>query len=163
MKKNCIFWMGVLFLTIAGLSSCSSDDSDSVSNGVVYESNPRTLNGTWHMVSASYGFGGEEKYQPGETTVTFNEAAKTINVENKKNVRFLKSGSYPYDVTTEKRSIYTYQWVEAELQVMVIHYNDEEGYGNCNLRYFYGFQDGMLVLDGGMASDGPGFYFKKPK
>ena len=163
MKREMFLWMSVLLLMIAGLSSCCSDDeSDLNSKDVVYESNPKTINGTWYMVSANYGFGGTEKYQAGEISVTFNEATKTMSIEDKKNINFLKSGNYPYEITTEKRRIYTYQWVDVENQVIVIHYSDEV-YGNRDVRYVYSFYDGMLVLDGGMASDGSGYYFKKIK
>ena len=163
MKREMFLWMSVLLLMIAGLSSCCCDDeSDLNSQDVVYESNPKTINGTWHLVSANYGFGRTEKYQAGEISVTFNEATKTMSIEDKKNINFLKSGNYPYEITTEKRRIYTYQWVDVENQVIVIHYSDEV-YGNRDVRYVYSFYDGMLVLDGGMASDGPGYYFKKIK
>ena len=73
------------------------------------------------MVSANYGFGGTEKYQVGEISVTFNEATKTMSVENKKNINFLNNGNYPYEISTEKNRIYTYQWVDVEYQVIVIH------------------------------------------
>ena len=91
MKKIGLLWMSALLLMIVGLSSCSSDDQE-----LVYESNPTILNGTWDMVRASYGFSGVEEYQSGEITVTFDEARKTMNVENKKKINFLASGSYPY-------------------------------------------------------------------
>lgn len=45
-------------------------------------------------------------------------------------------------------------------QVVVIHYSVEAS-GNRDVRYIYSFHDGMLVLDSGMASDGPGYYLKK--
>ena len=157
-----MLWMSLLLLTLAGLSSCSSDDDESELNlkDAVYESNPTTLDGTWHMVSASYGWGGTKTYQAGEVTVTFNEAEKTMKVEDKKNIHFLKSGNYPYNTTTEKSRIYTYQWVDVEYQKIVIQYSDE-AFGEREVRYTYGFYDGMLCLDGGIASDGPGYYLMK--
>lgn len=161
MKKIMFLWMSVLCLTITGLSSCSGDD-DADNNGFMYESNPKSLNGTWHLVSASYGLGGTENYQGGEVSVTFNELKKTMIVDNKQNTNFLKSGNFPYEITTEKRRIYTYQWVDLEYQVITIHYTDE-AYGHQNIRYIYNFHDGMLVLDGGIDADGPGYYFKKLK
>ena len=142
-------------------SSCNNDDESGFNtDNVNYESNPKNLNGTWHMVSASFGFGGTVEYQAGEISVTFNDATMTINVENKKNTAFLKSGNYTYEITTEKRQIYTYQLVDVEYQVVVIHYSVEAS-GNRDVRYIYSFHDGMLVLDSGMASDGPGYYLKK--
>ena len=160
--KKYMLWMSLLLLTLAGLSSCSSDDDESELNlkDAVYESNPTTLDGTWHMVSASYGWGGTKTYQAGEVTVTINEAEKTMKVEEKKDL-FLKSGYYSFKTITEKRRIYNNQWVDAEYQVMVVQYPDE-AYGEREVKYNYDFHDGMLFLDGGMASDGPGYYFKKP-
>ena len=160
--KSKLLWMSLLLLTLSGLGSCSSDDDESELNlkTVVYESNPTTLDGTWHMVSVSYGWGGTETYQAGEVTVTFNEAEKTMKVEAKNDL-FLRSGSYSFKTTTEKRRIYTGQLVDAEYQVMVVQYHDE-ALGDREVKYTYDFHDGMLFLDGGMASDGPGYYFKKP-
>ena len=161
MKKNFLLWMGALLLLAVGICSCSDDsESELDPRGVVYESSPTTLDGIWHMVSASYGMGGTKTYSAGEITVTFNEAEKTMKVEDKKNIYFLKSGNYPYKTTTEKSRIYTYQWVDVEYQVIIIQYSDE-AFGNREVRYTYGFHEGMLCLDGGMASDGPGYYFKK--
>lgn len=162
MKKSILFWIGVLVVTLStGLSSCNTDgESDFNTGNVNYESNPINLNGTWHMVSASFGFGGTVEYRASEISVTFDEATKTMNVENKKNTAFLKSGSFSYEITTERRQIYTYQWVDVEYQVVVIHYSVEAS-GNRDVRYIYSFHDGMLVLDSGMASDGPGYYLKK--
>ena len=34
---------------------------------------------------------------------------------------------------------------------------------NREVKYIYGINDGMLVLDGGGASDGPCYSFKKPQ
>ena len=157
MKKIGLLWMSALLLMIVGLSSCSSDDQESV-----YESNPTILNGTWDMVRASYGFSGVEEYQSGEITVTFDEARKTMNVENKKKINFLASGSYPYKTTTEIKQIYTYPESAWEVQKLIIHYYDET-FGDLEVKYTYGFHDGMLYLDGGVASDGPGYWFKKLK
>ena len=157
MKKNSLFWICALLLMIAGLSSCSSDDQDSV-----YESNPTILNGSWDMVGASYGFSGVEEYQSGEITVTFDEARKTMNVENKKKINFLASGSYPYKTTTVKKQIYTYQEEDVEVLELNVQYSDEV-FGDQEIRYTYGFHNGMLYLDRGMASDGPGYWFKKLK
>ena len=149
MKKIGLLWMSALLLMIVGLSSCSSDDQESV-----YESNPTILNGTWDMVRASYGFSGVEEYQSGEITVNFDEARKTMNVENKKKINFLASGSYPYKTTTEIKQIYTYQEEEVEVQKLII---------GDHVKYTYGFHNGMLYLDRGVASDGPGYWFKKLK
>ena len=153
MNKNGLIWICTLILMIAGLSSCSSDDQESVST---------ILNGTWDMVWASYGFSGVEEYQPGEITVTFDEVRKTLNVENKKKIRFLPSGSYPYKTTTVKQHIYTYQEEDVEIKELIIPYSDET-FGDQEIRYTYGFINGLLYLDRGVEADGPGYWFKKLK
>ena len=80
MKKSILFWIGVLVVTLStGLSSCNTDgESDFNTGNVNYESNPINLNGTWHMVSASFGFGGTVEYRASEKSVTFDEATKTM-------------------------------------------------------------------------------------
>lgn len=164
MKQYAFLWMSALMVLAVSICSCSNDDepeSELNPKSEVYESNPTTLNGIWHMVSAYYGMGGTYTYPAGEITVTFNEAEKTMKVEDKKNTSsFLKSGNYTYTTTTEKSRIYTYQWVDVEYRVIVIQYSDE-AFGPREVKFTYGFNDGMLLLDGGIAYDGPGYYFKK--
>ena len=162
MKQYAFLWMSALMVLAVSICSCSNDDESELNqNSVVYESNPTTFNGIWHMVSADYGMGGTYTYPAGEITVTFNEAEKTMKVEDKKNTSsFLKSGNYTYTTTTEKSRIYTYQWVDVEYRVIVIQYSDE-AFGPREVKFTYGFNDGMLLLDGGIAYDGPGYYFKK--
>lgn len=168
MKQYTFLWMSALMVLAVSICSCSNDDepeselnSELNPKSEVYESNPTTLNGIWHMVSADYGMGGTYTYPAGEITVTFNEAEKTMKVEDKKNTSsFLKSGNYTYTTTTEKSRIYTYQWVDVEYRVIVIQYSDE-AFGQREVKYTYGFNDGMLLLDDGMAYDGPGYFFKK--
>jgi len=168
-----MIWMGALLISVVGMSSCSKDDEseldpkldtvliiDSIPTDVIYENNPTTLEGVWHMVSANYGFGGEKTIQAGEIMVTFNEAEKTMKIENKGSYHFLNSGNYPFKTTTEQRRIYTYQWVDVEYPVIIIQYSDE-AFGEREVRYTNSFYNGMLCLDGGMAYDGPGYYFKK--
>ena len=112
------------------------------------------------MVSASFGLGGTESYQAGEITITFDETEKTMKVENRKNIHFLKNGNYTFKTTIEKSRIYTYQWVDVENQVITIQYSvDTDDFRE--VKYTYGIQDGILYFDGGIASDGPGYYFKK--
>ena len=156
--------MSALMVLAVSICSCSNDDepeSELNPKSEVYESNPTTFNGIWHMVSADYGMGGTKTYPAGEITVTFNEAEKTMKVEKKdNNSSFLKSGNYSYTTTTEKSRIYTYQWVDVEYRVIVIQYSDE-AFGPREVKFTYGFNDGMLLLDDGMAYDGPGYFFKK--
>ena len=164
MKQYAFLWMSALMVLAVSICSCSNDDepeSELNPKSEVYESNPTIFNGIWHMVSAYYGMGGTYTYPAGEITVTFNEAEKTMKVEDKKNTSsFLKSGIYPYTTTTEKSRIYTYQWVDVEYQVIVIQYSDE-AFGERKVSYTYFFYNGELILDGGVAYDGPGYYFKK--
>lgn len=148
MKKNMILWMSALVLTIAGLSSCSSDD-DFSSNDLI---------GAWEMVRATYGMGGAQEFLPGEVVIIFD--GKQLIVQNNNGAHFLKSGKYPYTTITEQSRIMTYEWVDVVNQVIVIHLSDEEG-GNWENKYTYRFYDGMLVLDGGIATDGPGYFFRK--
>jgi len=159
MRKYLYILMSTMLMIVS--IGCSNDDESELNpRDVVYESNPTTLDGIWHMVSASYGEGGTETYQAGEITVTFNEAKKTMKVEDKKNIYFLKSGNYSYNTTIEKSRIYTYQWVDVEYQKIVIQYSDE-AFGERKVSYTYFFYNGELILDGGVAYDGPGYYFKK--
>lgn len=158
MKRSYFLWLSALLILVGGISSCSNDDeSETNLKEVVYESNPTTLNGTWHMVNANYSFGGTETFQAGEMTITFDETEKTMKVENRKNIRWLKSGNYSFKTITEKKRIYTYQWVDVEYQLIIIPIPNDV----MELIYTYGIQDGMLYFDGGVASGGPGFYFKK--
>ena len=151
MRKNLLLCLSALLLTI-GWSSCSKDDE--VDNRLT------TLDGTWNLVKASYGLVGIQEYQAGEVTITFNNKYKRIVVKNDKGIDFLKSGVYPYKIETEQRRILTYEWVDVEYQVIVINYTDEV-WGDREVRYIYDFSDGMLVLDGDMAADGPGYYFTR--
>ena len=161
MKKSYFLWISALLILVGGISSCSNDDeSETNLKEVVFENNPTTLNGIWHMVSASFGLGGTESYQAGEITITFDETEKTMKVENRKNIHFLKNGNYTFKTTIEKSRIYTYQWVDVENQVITIQYSvDTDDFRE--VKYTYGIQDGILYFDGGIASDGPGYYFKK--
>ena len=151
MKTKTIIGMMLMLMALVGMSSCSSDDE--VDSGLM------TSEGTWNMVKASYGFGGVQEYQAGEVTISFND--KSLIVKNNKGINFLKSGTYPYKTETEQRRILTYEWVDVEYHVIVIDYTDE-AWGNREVKYTYEYRDGMLVLDGGSASDGPCYYFRKP-
>ena len=154
MKKNLLFWIGAVLLLVlgAGLGSCSNDEESE-------ESNPTTLDGTWHMVSAMVGEGYyREEYQAGEVTITFDDKSKNLIVENNSNkeIPFLKSGNYSYNTRTEQRRMLTYQWVDVEYNVITIQSHDFR-----EVKYTYRLYDGTLCLDGGMEADGPGYFFKK--
>ena len=149
MKKNYYLWLCALVLTIAGLSSCSNDD-DFSSNDLI---------GAWVMVRATYGMLGDQEFQPGEVVIIF-DGKQLIVQNNKEGAHFLKSGEYPYTTLTEQSRIMTYEWVDVTNQVIVINLYDEE-WGNMENKYTYRFYDGMLVLDGGIATDGPGYFFRK--
>ena len=156
MRKNVYLWLCALVLTMAGLSSCSSDDDSSL-NGLTGTWDNELL-GAWEMVSATYGFGGDQEFQAGEVVVIFDY--KQLIVTNKDVTSFLKSGKYPYTTLTELSRILTNQWVDVKNKVVIIK-NSDEVWGNRELKYTYWFRDGMLVLDGGIACDGPGFFFRK--
>ena len=149
MKKNVYLWLCALALTMAGLSSCSSDDDFS----------SKDLMGAWVLVRATYGMLGDQEFQPGEVVIIFDGKQLTVQ-NNKEGSHFLKSGKYPYTTQTEKSRIMTYEWVDVTNQVIIIHLYDEE-WGNMENKYTYRFYDGMLVLDGGIATDGPGYFFRR--
>ena len=148
MKKNVYLWLCALALTMTGLSSCSSDDEFS-SNDLI---------GAWELASATYGMLGDQEFQPGEVVIIFD--GKQLIVQNNNGAHFLKSGKYPYTTLTEQSRIMTYEWVDVVNQVIVIHLSDDE-LGNLEKKYTYRFNNGMLVLDGGIATDGPGYFFRK--
>lgn len=162
MKKSRILWICALLMLTIGMSSCSDDESES--QGVNYVDNPKTLDGTWFLVKASYGFGGIKEYAPGEIAISINKSNKTlsVDVQNDEQAReFLKSGTYPYTTAKETRQIFTKDWMNVEYEVMSIQVSDE--LGSHEVKYDYYFRDGMLFLDGGVAVDGPGYFFKKLK
>ena len=58
MKKSVYFWMSALLLTIAGLSSCSSDDDDTWGSKDQYLPNQGELCKKWQLI----GYGSEENF-----------------------------------------------------------------------------------------------------
>ena len=142
-----------LLLLLAGalfVASCSSDDENMEMRQQV-----QPLLGTWQLVSAEYGESGTQDYQAGDLTITFNDNM-TLTVENNKGIILFKEGSYSYITTIEQSRILTYQWADAEYSVLVVKVSDER-----EDRYIYSLHDDTLFLDGGVASDGPGFVFKR--
>ncbi len=153
MNRFCFLWIIGMLMGAIGMVSCSDDDDEIE---YVYESSPTILDGSWHLISASYGIQGVQDYKAGEITLTFDDANKTLKVENRKKISFLDSGTYRYRTTTEKKRVHTYDEEEVEYSVIFI-----EVPGENEVKYTYDFRYGMLVLDGGLASDGPGYYLKK--
>ena len=99
MNRFCFLWIIGMLMGAIGMVSCSDDDDEIE---YVYESSPTTLDGSWHLISASYGIQGVQDYKAGEITLTFDDANKTLKVENRKKISFLDSGTYRYRTTTEK-------------------------------------------------------------
>ena len=166
MKKSNLFWFCAALMLAISMSSCSSDDEtvmkiaeEGDSGDTKPEDKAFSLEGTWQMVKASYAFQGSEQFDAGDITITFNKN-KTLTVVNNRPEHFLKSGTYPYTTTVERKRIYTYKWVEVELKHVVIE-TPESASGSHKTSYGYSYSDGMLILDGGMESDGPGYFFKQ--
>ena len=142
MKKSYIIWMGAVLMLVISMSSCSSDDEDVA----VYDDNPTTLDGTWYLVKANFGWGGIRDYEAGDVTVCF-YPNQTVQVETKEVKVFMATGTYSYKVIDTQTNKY-----------------DGTVFTTINLggqQCTYWFEDGMMVLDYGMAYDGPGYYFKK--
>ena len=101
------------------------------------------------------------EYNPGDITITFNESKNTITTKANKgeHADFLNNGTYHYTTSTKKYRYYTYQWVEGEASVINI--DIEDNMHKWTIEYIYRINDGGLVFDGGIANDGPGYYFKK--
>jgi hypothetical protein len=158
MKRKLTFV--ILLLIMAGLnSSCSDENLDY--EDIIFEKNPTSLEGTWHLMKVSAGVSGIQEYNPGDITITFNESKNTITTKANKgeHADFLNNGTYHYTTSTKKYRYYTYQWVEGEASVINIDIEDDMH--KWTIEYIYRINDGGLVFDGGIANDGPGYYFKK--
>lgn len=146
MKKYLFIMLSAMLMVMS--AGCTGDDE------IIDQ---RNLNGTWNMVRYALGEGYyQEEFQFGEVTITFDDKSKHLIVENNKGGFFLKSGSYSYKTSTETRRILTYEWVDVEYNVITIQFSDGRA-----VSYDYRIYNGTLCFDGGMASDGPGYYFKK--
>ena len=122
------------------------NDVDHDVSSLLYENRPTTLEGTWNMVQVSGGWEGIQYIDAGNIVVHFYDDY-TMKVENH-HLFFLPSGTYSYEVveTNEYPS-------GKETKINIV------GQQSCTY-YFY---EGMLVLDYGMAYDGPGYFFRKLK
>lgn len=151
MKQVKIFFM--VMMSVCFLTACSENDTDSnLSDIGIYEENPTTLGGVWHLMKASYGLAGVEDIAAGDVTVYFN-TDHTVQVINKTDEtgrrHFLGSGNYSYEVVKTATNI-----------------NDNTLYTTINIddkTCVYWFKDDTMILDFGMATDGEGFFFKKLK
>jgi hypothetical protein len=124
------------------ISSLNDVDRDLSTN--LYEENPTTLKGTWHLTQVGGGDMPNRSIIPGTVVLHFN-ADKTFKVTNE-TATFLPSGTYSYEVveTNEYAGV-----TETKINI--------EGQEPCTYHFF----EGMLVLDYGMAYDGPGYFFRK--
>ena len=128
-------------------AACSSSD-DELMPGVtyLYEENPTTLEGTWHLVEANYGWGGIKEYPEGDIEVVFTpNTMLVINHSDSKEESPFIDGTYTYQILEAKKSGGSKR----------LAFNGKED-GPA-----FGFHDGMLVIDYGMATDGPGYFLKK--
>lgn len=128
-------------------AACSSSD-DELMPGVtyLYEENPTTLEGTWHLVKANYGWGGIKEYPEGDIEVVFNPSTMlVINHSDSQEESPFIDGTYTYQILEAKH--------DGGSKRLAIN-GSEDGPA-------FGFHDGMLIIDYGMAADGPGYYFKK--
>ena len=135
MKKNVYLWLCALVLTIAGLSSCSDDDSF---NDII---------GTWYLVSYNDGWGNIKKYNDNEIIVTFTRDGKVNIVNNREDQRPLPTGTRTYSFKEVAESIYTH----------------ERSSGitfDGSFIYSYYILDGMLHISA-EAYDGPGYGLRK--
>ena len=87
MKKRILMVMSAVLMMAVGVCGCSSDDDEVLLRGndpkeVVYDENPTTLDGVWHMVEYSNGWGKLTDYNGGEVTLKIDEATKTLKVVN---------------------------------------------------------------------------------
>jgi hypothetical protein len=132
-------------------AACSSSDDELMPGApFIYEENPTTLEGTWHLVKANYGWGGIKEYPEGDIEVVFNPSTMLViqhsHKDDEKNTKpFLDDGTYTYQIFEAKH--------DGGSKRLAIN-GSEDGPAFC-------FHDGMLIIDYGMAADGPGYYFKK--
>ena len=133
----------------------------SYESSIEYEENPTTLMGTWHLVKANYAWGGIREYVGKSTsmTISYNNYLIVDHIEGEEKT-FLYGGIYDYTLSTDNAD-----------QVITIKASDIENYydlfqgpdefRDIEYKFYYSIQDGMLFFDGGVALDGPGYYFKK--
>ena len=143
MKKSFLLWMGAVLMLAVGMGSCSKSDSEDIA---AYEDNPTTLDGTWHLVKVNFGERGIHNYEVGDVIVCF-YPNHTLQVETKEVNVFMATGTYSYKIIETQTNKY-----------------DGTVFTTINLggrQCTYWFEDGMMVLDFGMAYDAPGYYFKK--
>ena len=136
----------------------------SYESSIEYEDNPTTLMGTWHLVKANYAWEGIREYV-GTSTLMSISSDNFLFVDHKEGEEktFLYGGIYDYTLTTDDAN--------PGNQVITIKASDIENYYNLfqgpdefrdiEYKFTYSIQDGMLFFDGGVAHDGPGYYFKK--
>ena len=161
MKRTCVLSIGILLLFAVTMNSCSNDEKDFDYKDIIFEDNPTSLNGTWHLMKASYGWGGTREYDPGEITIAINESKSKITVKTDTNqeLYFLKDGTYQYTTSTTRYRFYTYQWVEEDVPIIIIDVKD--GFHKSGVEYTYSIKNGYLLFDACASADGYAYYFIK--
>ena len=142
--------LGLMVVCVFAACSKSSDEEILPPPVYEYEENPTTLEGTWHLAKANYGWGGIVEYPAGDVEVYFTENTMEVKQHSHKadpkgTQPFLNDGKY------------TYRIIEAEEPGR----NDRLLINNSELVPYFFFDKDMLVIDFGMAYDAPGYYFKK--
>lgn len=124
----------LLFIGLGLLSSCSSDDDNSVSN--------ETIDGVWHLKNVSGGLTGVDlDYTIDEVKWIFNEGNKTLLVEN----NIMTTG--PKDIHAGLDSgTYTYS-IEVNNDTKTLKIND-------NIQGILTITKGNLKIDDGVVADG---------
>ena len=136
-------------------------EEGSYESSIEYEENPTTLIGTWHLVKANYAWEGIREYVGKSTlmSISYDNYLFVDHIEGEEKT-FLYGGIYDYTLSTDDAD-----------QVITIKASDIENYydlfqgpdefRDIEYKFTYRIQDGMLFFDGGVAHDGPGYYFKK--
>ena len=126
-----------------------------------YEVNPTTLIGTWHLVKANYAWEGIREYVGKSTsmTISYNNYLIVDHIEGEEKT-FLYGGIYDYTLSTDDADqVITIK--ASNLEHFYDLFQGPDEFRDIEYKFTYRIQDGMLFFDGGVALDGPGYYFKK--
>lgn len=110
MKKNGILWMFALLMLSVGMSSCSSDENDDLSNGKSNEttSDAVSIVGTWELKTLCYPDGDVEVPSGQRDIFIFNSNGKVKVIKKRKSVfpDFPnEDGEYDFSYDKEKQTI----------------------------------------------------------
>ena len=114
MKKSIFVWMSVLLLTIAGMSSCSSDDDVLVVSEEMSEADdeealdPNSIIGEWEFDTVRYPFYIEKKLPTESRDLYHFYTNGKVKVVKKYHVAllFLNEGVYDYFYDSSKQEIF---------------------------------------------------------